>query len=307
MEKKSFMWRAVRNQVKPEDLRSELTTYVESWNHGTPIGSPAAFLGMTDAEWDKYTAADRVDQPRVIIDIVAEARARAPQFGNVKQYTRHSGYGVDVGLDYLPVHYARYVMHYGLDVNPDFQRGYVWTREQQVNFIVHMLRGGMTGLNLYFNSPLWNRGNPQHGENNSRMVLVDGKQRLDAALRFVNNEFKVFGAYYEDFIDRPRITTSNFRWNVNDLQTREEELQWYLDLNTGGTLHTEMDLVKVQELLKNRVPYVQPSVEELHETAGLSREVFQEALRKEAAEEERLKNYVPRTVEKQRTRRTKRK
>ncbi len=39
-------------------------------------------------------------------------------------------------------------------------------------------------------------------------------------------------------------------FQVNDLLTREEVLQWYIDLNTGGTDHTDEEINRVKEMLK---------------------------------------------------------
>ena len=39
------------------------------------------------------------------------------------------------------------------------------------------------------------------------------------------------------------------RFFVNDLKTRKEVLQWYVDLNAGGTVHTEAEIDKVRKLL----------------------------------------------------------
>ena len=36
---------------------------------------------------------------------------------------------------------------------------------------------------------------------------------------------------------------------VNDLQTREEVLQWYLELNSAGTPHSKEELDRVKALL----------------------------------------------------------
>ncbi len=47
------------------------------------------------------------------------------RFQDIPMFTRSAGYMVNVGLDALARHYTHYVMHYGLDVSPDFQRGYV--------------------------------------------------------------------------------------------------------------------------------------------------------------------------------------
>jgi hypothetical protein len=207
------------------------------------------------------------------------------RFQDIPQFTRSAGYMVNVGLDYLARHYARYVVEYGLDVCPDFQRGYVWRPEQKVRFMEYMLRGGLSGLDIYINGPTWAHGRlgPEHPE--SWLVLVDGKQRLDAALGFLNNEFPIFdGVYHRDFTDHPRITCCNFRWHVNDLATREECLQWYLDLNTGGTVHTEEELGRVRDLITKGEAYVRPPHEVVKEQARIDRPIFAEVF-KEIAEE----------------------
>src|SRR5574338_1066311 len=209
------------------------------------------------------------------------------RFQDIPQFTRSAGYMVNVGLDYLARHYTRYVVEYGLDVSPDFQRGYVWTPEQKVRFVEYLLRGGLSGLDIYINCPTWRVGRVGPAYPEAWCVLVDGKQRLDATLGFLNNEFPVFGEnYFRDFTDKPRITQCNFRWHVNDLQTREECLQWYLDLNSGGTVHQPEELDKVRALIKDGGEYVRPSPEALLAQANIGREVVQEVLR-EIAEEKR--------------------
>jgi hypothetical protein len=47
-----------------------------------------------------------------------------------------------------------------------------------------------------------------------------------------------------------RIMQDIIKLNINDLKTKKEVLQWYLDFNTGGTVHTEEEIVKVKKLLE---------------------------------------------------------
>lgn len=209
------------------------------------------------------------------------------RFLDIPQFTRSAGYCVNIGLDHLARHYYRYVDHYGLDVSPDFQRGYVWTPEQKVRFVEYMLRGGVSGLDIYTNCPTWQHGHIGADNPDSWFVLVDGKQRLDAALGFLNNEFPVFGHYFREFTDRPRITQCNFRWHVNDLKTREECLQWYLDLNSGGTVHTSDELDKVRALINAGGTYVRPSAAEIRRVAHVDRTIFEEVLREDREYEEK--------------------
>lgn len=168
-----------------------------------------------------------------------------PSFDVVPQMTRDAPYNVTVGWSHLQRHYQISVEDNHLDVDPDFQRPHVWTREKQIAFVEFALRGGHSGDQLYFNCPGWKTGGIDD------YVLVDGKQRLHAALAFLNNEIPAFGYLYEEY-DHPLrgLAGPRFTWNVNNLSTRAEVLQWYLDLNTGGVVHTVEEISKVQTMLR---------------------------------------------------------
>jgi len=168
-----------------------------------------------------------------------------PRFRDVPQFTRRPGYAVDIPWDHLKRHLKHELEGAGgIDLDPDFQRGHVWTPDKQVAFVEFTLRGGESARNLYFNCPGFRRGETDN------YVLVDGKQRLTAALAFLNDELPIFGGHhYSDFTDKMDFLTARFRWNVNDLSTRAEVLQWYLDLNTGGVVHTSEEIQRVQRML----------------------------------------------------------
>ena len=38
--------------------------------------------------------------------------------------------------------------------------------------------------------------------------------------------------------------------NVNDLKTEKEVLQWYVDMNVGGTPHTDEEIEKVKKMIQ---------------------------------------------------------
>jgi uncharacterized protein with ParB-like and HNH nuclease domain len=168
------------------------------------------------------------------------------RFRDIPQFTAWGGYAVHIPWCMLQDHLFKFLKEFNLDMDPDFQRGYVWTTEQKIRFVEYGLRGGKSGMDILTNCPGW-QGRGDLGD----FVLVDGKQRINAVLGFVNNEFPVFGKYYfRDFTDTMDLIRSRFYLHVNDLETREQVLQWYLDLNSGGTVHTEEDLDKVKKLLK---------------------------------------------------------
>jgi len=203
------------------------------------------------------------------------------RFQDVPQFTRGAVYHVDVGWDYLALHYYRYIEHYNMDVNPKFQRGHVWTEQQKVRYIEFILQGGKTGRDIYVNCPNWNSSSDMP----KWCVLVDGKQRLDAVFGFLNNEFKAFDSYFSEYTGAMRMTHIGFHWYVNDLKTIEEVYQWYIDLNTGGTVHTEEEVAKVKDMLARKEPYELPPKDTRYQDARVSRGVIQDALAKERERE----------------------
>lgn len=180
------------------------------------------------------------------------------KFKDIAPFTCSAVYAVDVSIDYFPEFYARMVLDEGLNVYPEFQRGFVWTQVQKIRYIEFILRGGNTGRDIYCNCPGWNRC-LERGD----YVLVDGKQRTDAILGFLNNEFPVFGNNYrKDFSDKPNRFSIGLKWHVNDLETYDEVLQWYIDLNDGGTVHPSEEIERVRGLIGNS-KYTNPSKDEL--------------------------------------------
>ena len=92
--------------------------------------------------------------------------------------------------------------YYKLKMNPDFQRGHVWTEEQQISYIEEFLKGGCKQARvIYLNFPMWNNCKDRTNDKYEDFVCVDGLQRYTAFKRFVNNEIKIFGNYMNEFED----------------------------------------------------------------------------------------------------------
>ena len=169
------------------------------------------------------------------------------KFKEIKQFTRTPSYQVDVPWDYIEETLERYndAKRGGskLQMDPDFQRAHVWTEAQQVAFVEFCLQGGRSGQTILWNAKGWMRG--FEGD----VVLVDGKQRMEAIRKFLRGDLAVFGGQKRsDFTDRlPSSLT--LRFMINDLPTHEQVLKWYLELNTGGTPHTEEEIEKVRAML----------------------------------------------------------
>lgn len=173
------------------------------------------------------------------------------KFSEIEPFTKSGEYEINVPLSRLENTLRDWSEDYGIELNPDFQRGHVWDEEQQIAFVEYLLKGGVTARIIYFNSPAWGR-HEKHSDLAETILCVDGLQRLTACLKFLRNEIKVFGLYFNEF-EGTLGMMHDLRFNVNDLQTRAEVLKWYLEFNSGGTIHTKEELDRVRELLEKEL------------------------------------------------------
>jgi uncharacterized protein with ParB-like and HNH nuclease domain len=167
------------------------------------------------------------------------------KFRDIPQFTRSGNWECNYDLKSL-VRAIEEWKEEGLQLNPDFQRGHVWTEDQQIKYMEFVLKGGKTARVVYLNHDGWDTGNKPSKDG---FVCVDGLQRITAIQKFINNEIKVFGHYFNEYEDSVRLT-NDIRVNVNSLKTRKEVLQWYLEFNAGGTIHTEEEINRVKKLLE---------------------------------------------------------
>jgi hypothetical protein len=139
----------------------------------------------------------------------------------------------------------------GLELCPDFQRGHVWTPEQQTHFIENCLRGVVTsaGFLIQFNSPNWNLDN-SNTDLPSGLQCVDGLQRYTAVVGFVEGKVKPFGFNAEE-LQGTQFSPKQFHMKiaVHDFTRREDLLEHYIAINAGGTPHGPDEIARVRELL----------------------------------------------------------
>lgn len=173
-----------------------------------------------------------------------------PSLLDVPKMTQDGRYQVDVDWSYLPKCLANYIEQMkgsgaSLDMDPEFQRAHRWTEEQQIAYVEWKLRGGPGADVIRFNCAGWMK------DFRGPFVLVDGKQRLRAIERLLSNEIPVFGKLLNEYsMVEPALSRVSCQFHINDLKTMDEVYRWYLDLNGGGTPHTQEELDKVRVLLE---------------------------------------------------------
>src|SRR5271156_3976887 len=116
------------------------------------------------------------------------------RIANIPQFTRDGSYAVDITWRDADEYIAKQVAKSPyLDIDPDFQRAHVWTEAQQIAFVEYGLRGGRSGMTIHLNCVGW------MGSFKGPFVLVDGKQRVNAVLRFLRSELPAFGVLYKNY------------------------------------------------------------------------------------------------------------
>lgn len=163
----------------------------------------------------------------------------------IDKFTGDSRYHVTHQLNRFDTYIDNEVRE-GLQLNPDFQRGHVWTEEQQVAFVEFALRGG-TIPPFRFNHPNW------MGSFQGDFVVVDGLQRITALCKFLKNELGIFGGHLRKDIEGIELHLRGVQLSVtvNDLKTKQEVLKWYVELNEGGTPHTKEEIERVKQLMNS--------------------------------------------------------
>jgi len=175
--------------------------------------------------------------------------------GKIIRYKQYSNdiipdgnYETTVSLNYLKMTIEEYVKEYNLNLDPDFQRGHVWTKGMRVKYVEFVLRGGKSNP-IYFNHEGW------MSDFRGEFVLVDGKQRLTSLLMFLNNEFPVFkekdtedniGFYAKEF----ECFNNSVTFIINKLPDKKSVLKWYLQMNEANIAHSDEELNKVREMIK---------------------------------------------------------
>lgn len=150
-------------------------------------------------------------------------------------------YRVDFAIAAIP----RFLEQYGVNMDPDYQRGYVWTKTQKQKFVGAVLQNHNSIPIFWFNTL-----------DSGKSEVIDGKQRLSAILGWLNNKYDAICPCGESF--RFDEADEIARRGLDMMITlkmhfvklpRLDVLRFYLSLNSGGTVHKPRDLERVISLI----------------------------------------------------------
>ncbi|MFL1706675.1 DUF262 domain-containing protein [Campylobacter sp. MOP7] len=132
-------------------------------------------------------------------------------------------------------------------VTPDYQRGLVWSEIQKENLIKSILYGAPIGTIVFGRYRTFNE---ERRVIKNTYAIIDGQQRFNAILGFMNDKFRVCGKLYSELKPLDKTAFLNFRRFDTIIllePSREIEINFYRTLNFSGTTHTKEDLERLLE------------------------------------------------------------
>ena len=139
--------------------------------------------------------------------------------------------------------------HYsGLDYEPEYQRGHVWTMEQRYALIESIFNNIDIGKFTFIHRGYANLEEPYY-------EVLDGKQRLTTIIMFYEDRFEYRGRVYSRMHGRDQSHFENYQALVAETDgatmTREQKLRYFLKLNTAGAPQDPKHVAKIKDLWIN--------------------------------------------------------
>lgn len=130
----------------------------------------------------------------------------------------------------------------GIDMDPAYQREFVWEEEHKVKLIDSIMRNidigkfTVTRRDYGFDGPLYE--------------IIDGKQRLRAILDYMEDRFPYKGVYWSDLsrTDQNHIEGHAVGVAITERLSEADKMGIFLKLNVGGVPQDPAHIQKVMEM-----------------------------------------------------------
>ena len=136
--------------------------------------------------------------------------------------------------------------HFGINMSPDYQRGYVWEqsdKELLIDSVFNNIDIGKFAL-VHLNEEKWS-------ETGKGYEILDGKQRLSTLIEFYENRFPYKGVYYNDLSWKDKSTFKHHKIAIGEVIEADKKavLKYFLMLNRTGKSMDKSQLDKVEMML----------------------------------------------------------
>jgi hypothetical protein len=142
---------------------------------------------------------------------------------------------------------------FGIDMNPEYQRGNVWTEEQQVKLIDSIYSNINIGSFVLVEKKWFENYNVV----SDMYEILDGKQRLTAIIDYVSSKFTYRGKYYHELSEYTRSKFENQQILIgmmklskkDDSYNRKQVIKQFIRLNECGTSMEKSIIDKAKEIV----------------------------------------------------------
>lgn len=141
--------------------------------------------------------------------------------------------------------------HFGVDINPEYQRELVWQLEDKQKLIDSIFKNVDIGKFVFIRRSYNESENPTP----HLMEVLDGKQRLTAIKEFWEDRFQYNGFYYSQLHPRDQSHFDGYLISMAEVSdpTKEQIYRYFLRLNTAGKPIAQSHLDKVAGLLHGEI------------------------------------------------------
>lgn len=135
---------------------------------------------------------------------------------------------------------------FGVNFEPDYQRGYVWTKEDKEMLIDSIFNNIDIGKFVFVQLP-----DSSYENGNYTYEILDGKQRLSTLIEFYENKLAYKGKYFNDLSakDRDVFLRHNTSYAEVAKSDKKTVLKYFLMLNRTGKVMDKEHLQTVEDML----------------------------------------------------------
>lgn len=137
--------------------------------------------------------------------------------------------------------------HFGIDFNPDYQRGYVWDQKDKELLLDSIFKNIDIGKFVFIHL-----SDDEWRERGLSYEILDGKQRLSTLIEFYENKLSYKGKYYNDLSAADRRVFKNHMVSEAEVRNTDKQtvLKYFLMLNRTGKVMDEAHLNEVEQMLE---------------------------------------------------------
>lgn len=135
---------------------------------------------------------------------------------------------------------------FGIDFDPDYQRGYVWDQQDKELLLDSVFKNIDIGkfVLIHLSDEEWH-------ERGLSYEILDGKQRLSALIEFYENKLSYKGKYYNELSGMDKRAFTEHQVAVAEVRRTDKKtvLKYFLMLNRTGRSMDKSHLEEIEKML----------------------------------------------------------